>query len=85
MPDEEFDRHKEALISQKMEKPKKLLAQFNRYLNEISISQYHFERMEAEVAILKSITKNELVNYCKVILIIILIYDMIIKKSHFYL
>lgn len=66
MPDEEFERHKEGLASQKLEKPKKLQGMFARYLHEISSSQYHFDRSEAEVAILRKITKDELISYYKV-------------------
>lgn len=63
MPDDEFERHKEALAAQKLERPKRLSTQFNKFLNEISMQQYHFERAEKEVAILKKITKDELLVY----------------------
>lgn len=65
MPDDEFQRHKEALASQKLEKPKRLSSQFNKYLNEISLQQFHFERADAEVAILKTVNKNELLDFYK--------------------
>lgn len=63
MPDDEFERHKEALAAQKLEKPKRLSTQFNKFLNEITLQQYHFERSETEVAILKTVTKEDLLNY----------------------
>ncbi len=63
MTDEEFERHKEALAAQKLEKPKRLSTQFNKYLNEISLQQYHFERAEKEVIILRTVTKDELIEY----------------------
>lgn len=65
MPDDEFQRHKDALSAQKLEKPKRLSAQFNRYLNEISLQQFHFERAESEVNILKTVTKDELLDFYK--------------------
>lgn len=63
MTDDEFERHKEALAAQKLEKPKRLSTQFNKFLNEISLQQYHFERAEKEVAILRTITKADLIDY----------------------
>lgn len=66
LTDEEFDRHKEALAAQKLEKPKRLAALFNRFLNEISLQQYHFERPQEEVAYLKTVTKDDLIKFYKV-------------------
>lgn len=63
MTDEEFNRHKEALAAQKLEKPKRLSTLFNKFLNEISLQQYHFDRAEKEVAILRNIAKAELLEY----------------------
>lgn len=63
MSDEEFNRHKEALAAQKLEKPKRLSTLFNKFLNEISLQQYHFDRAEKEVAILRKIAKPELMDY----------------------
>lgn len=65
MSDEEFNRHKDALAAQKLEKPKRLSTLFNKFLNEISLQQYHFDRAEKEVAILKNVTKSELLDYYK--------------------
>lgn len=63
MPDEEFERHKDALAVQKLEKPKRLTTLFNKFLNEISLQQYHFDRCEKEVAILKTVSKQQLIEY----------------------
>ena len=63
MPDEEFERHKEALAAQKLEKPKRLSTLFNKFLNEIALQQYHFYRPEKEVVILKLITKQQFLDY----------------------
>lgn len=66
MPQEEFERHKEALAVKKLEKPKTVFSQFSQFYSEIAVAQYHFERSEAEVAILRKITKDELLECYKV-------------------
>lgn len=66
MTDVEFDKHKEALKAQKLEKPKKMSSQFSIFMNEIGLQQYHFERSEVEVEILKSITKSQVLDFYKV-------------------
>lgn len=63
MSEEEFGRHKEALATQKLEKPKRLSTLFNKFLVEIGVQQYHFNRAEIEVAILKKLTKNDLFDF----------------------
>lgn len=65
MSDEEFERHKDALAAQKLEKPKRLSSLFNQFLNEISLQQYHFDRCEKEVVILKTISKTQLLDFYK--------------------
>uniref|UniRef100_A0A1A9ZU27 Insulin-degrading enzyme n=1 Tax=Glossina pallidipes TaxID=7398 RepID=A0A1A9ZU27_GLOPL len=62
---EEFERHKEALAVKKLEKPKTVYNQFNQFCNEIALAQYHFDRSEAEVALLRKITKPELIECYK--------------------
>lgn len=69
MPLEEFERHKEALAVKKLEKPKTVYNQFNQFYYEIALAQYHFDRSEAEVALLRKITKPELIECYKVSLI----------------
>jgi secreted Zn-dependent insulinase-like peptidase len=66
MTTEEFDRHKEALKAQKLEKPKRLSSQYSHYINEIALQQYHFDRNEKEVEILMTITKDQVLEYYKV-------------------
>ncbi|XP_030382565.1 insulin-degrading enzyme [Scaptodrosophila lebanonensis] len=62
---EEFQRHKESLAVKKLEKPKTLFQQFSQFYGEIAMQTYHFEREEAEVAILRKITKEDLIEYFK--------------------
>lgn len=66
MTDEEFDRHKDALKAGKLEKPKRLAAQYMQYINEIALQQYHFDRSEKEVEILSTISKDQVIEYYKV-------------------
>lgn len=66
MSSEEFERHKEALKSQKLEKPKRLSSQYTHYINEIALQQYHFDRNEKEVEILMTLTKEQVLEYYKV-------------------
>lgn len=44
MPMEEFEKHKSALATKRLEKPKKLSAMAAKYWGEISSEQYHFDR-----------------------------------------
>ena len=71
MTDAEFEKHKEALKAQKLEKTKKMSSQFSIFMNEIGLQQYHFERPEVEVEILKSITKSQVLDFYKVSQLII--------------
>ncbi|XP_058832419.1 insulin-degrading enzyme [Topomyia yanbarensis] len=65
MSEEEFKRHKEALAAQKLEKPKRLATQFTKFLNEICLQQYHFNRAQVEVAFLQTLTKQQIIEYYK--------------------
>ncbi|KAL1396625.1 hypothetical protein pipiens_010394 [Culex pipiens pipiens] len=65
MSEEEFKRHKEALAAQKLEKPKRLSTQFGKFLTEISLQQYHFNRAQVEVAFLQTLTKQQIIEYYK--------------------
>jgi insulysin len=77
MSDEEFERHKQALRAQKLEKPKRSSTQYSLYINEIALQQYHFDRSEKEVEILATITKEQVAEYYKVISIIQIIIESI--------
>lgn len=63
---EEFERHKEALAAQRLEKPKRLSVLSARYWNEITTQQYNFDRANIEVSFLRTITKNILMDFYKV-------------------
>lgn len=63
MDDKEFETHKEALANIRLEKPKTLAAQTRIFWSEISLQQYHFNRAEEEVNYLRTITKQELLEF----------------------
>jgi len=63
MSEEEFERHKEALAAQRLEKPKRLSALSARYWSEITLQQYNFDRANIEVAYLRTLTKSDIINF----------------------
>ncbi|XP_031777802.1 insulin-degrading enzyme isoform X2 [Nasonia vitripennis] len=65
MSDEEFNRHKESLATQRLEKPKMLTSQSGIYWNEISMQQYNFDRANVEVAYLKTISRSQIIDFYK--------------------
>lgn len=87
MPEEQFEEHKKALATIRLEKPKMLSARCTLYWNEITSQQYNFDRVNIEVAYLKTITRQQLLNFCKVSTFKYRIYfklkrkDFIVKKQ----
>ncbi|XP_039310540.1 insulin-degrading enzyme isoform X2 [Solenopsis invicta] len=65
MPEEQFEEHKKALATLRLEKPKTLSARCTFYWNEIVNQQYNFNRVNIEVAYLRSITREQLLNFFK--------------------
>ncbi|XP_021926557.1 insulin-degrading enzyme isoform X2 [Zootermopsis nevadensis] len=65
MTSEEFERHKEALAAQRLEKPKKLSVLSARFWSEITLQQYHFDRANIEVAHLRTLQKKDILNFFK--------------------
>lgn len=66
MSDANFETHKEALAAQRLEKPKQMLNQSAIYWAEITSQQYNFDRANIEVAYLRTITKNDIINFYNV-------------------
>ncbi|XP_026471826.1 insulin-degrading enzyme-like [Ctenocephalides felis] len=60
---EEFERHKEALAKQRLEKPKTLVGLVQVFWSEITKQQYNFNRAVVEVAHLRTITKEQLLTF----------------------
>ncbi|XP_053668951.1 insulin-degrading enzyme [Anopheles marshallii] len=65
LSDSEFNHHKEAIIALFLEKPKRLITQFNIYIYEISMRQYHFNRAQVEAEKLRTLTKQQVIDYYK--------------------
>lgn len=66
MSEEEFDKFKKALATLRLEKPKTLSSLCLIFWNEISSQQYNFDRVNIEVAYLKTITRQQILNFYKV-------------------
>lgn len=67
MSAEKFECIKRALKAKKLPKSLTLADQFWTYFKEIANQQYHFNRINVEASILKSITKDEVVSFFMVI------------------
>ena len=68
MPEEEFETHKTALATKKLEKPKQLKKLTSRYWHEISTRLYNFDRVEMEVKQLHALKKEDVLKFFKVLL-----------------
>ncbi|KAL3863624.1 hypothetical protein ACJMK2_005374 [Sinanodonta woodiana] len=65
LTEEEFQKHVAALATKRLEKPKKMTVQNDRYWAEIISQQYNFDRDNIEVAFLKTISKEDLHKFYK--------------------
>ncbi|KAL6254449.1 hypothetical protein P5V15_014497 [Pogonomyrmex californicus] len=65
MSEEQFQKHKKAVITLHSVKPRMLSGQCNLYWNEIINQQYNFDRVNIEVSYLKTITQQQLLNFYK--------------------
>ncbi|KAG6555184.1 hypothetical protein Mapa_003223 [Marchantia paleacea] len=65
MPQEDFKRHVDALIEMKLEKYKNLWEESSFYWREISDGTLNFDRPEVEVAALRKLDKQGLVDFFK--------------------
>ncbi|XP_021171992.2 insulin-degrading enzyme isoform X2 [Fundulus heteroclitus] len=63
MSDEAFQKHIQALAIRRLDKPKKLSAECAKYWGEIISQQYNFDRDNIEVAHLKTLTKENIINF----------------------
>jgi Secreted/periplasmic Zn-dependent peptidases, insulinase-like len=66
MVPEEFEKHKEALAAQRLERPKKLSALSARFWSEITSQQYNFDRTNIEVAHLRGLQKEDILAFFRV-------------------
>ncbi|KAK6481984.1 insulin-degrading enzyme-like isoform X1 [Huso huso] len=63
MLDEAFQKHIQALAIRRLDKPKKLGAECAKYWGEIISQQYNFDRDNTEVAYLKTLTKENIMQF----------------------
>ncbi|KAM0735141.1 Insulin-degrading enzyme [Formica fusca] len=68
MSEEQFEKYKKALATLRLEKPKMLSSLCVIFWNEISNQQYNFDRANIEVAYLKTITRQQILNFYKEII-----------------
>ncbi|XP_076624911.1 insulin degrading metalloproteinase isoform X1 [Colletes latitarsis] len=68
MTEEEFDRHKESLATQILQKPKTLIKLSNVFWVEISSQQYSFDRPNIQTAYLRTITLEQISDFYKKII-----------------
>ncbi|XP_006630449.2 insulin-degrading enzyme isoform X1 [Lepisosteus oculatus] len=63
MSEEAFQKHIQALAIRRLDKPKKLAAECAKYWGEIISQQYNFDRDNIEVAYLKTLTKENIMQF----------------------
>ncbi|XP_014877260.1 insulin-degrading enzyme isoform X2 [Poecilia latipinna] len=63
MSEEAFQKHIQALAIRRLDKPKKLSAECAKYWGEIISQQYNFDRDNIEVAHLKTLTKENIMQF----------------------
>ena len=66
MTDEEFEIHKAALTTKRLQKPKQLKKQTSKYWNEISTRLYNFDRDDMEVKQLQKLKKEDVLSFYEV-------------------
>ncbi|XP_077297857.1 insulin-degrading enzyme-like isoform X2 [Arctopsyche grandis] len=70
LSDKEYENHRDSLIAQKLKRPKTMLSRSCIFRSEILAQQYHFDRVNVEVKALRDVSKNQLHNFYKDILLI---------------
>ncbi|XP_026133795.1 insulin-degrading enzyme isoform X3 [Carassius auratus] len=70
MGEEAFQKHIQALAIRRLDKPKKLAAECAKYWGEIISQQYNFDRDNIEVAYLKTLTKEHIMQFYRDLLAI---------------
>ncbi|CAH2322379.1 insulin-degrading enzyme isoform X2 [Pelobates cultripes] len=71
MSDEAFQKHIQALAIRRLDKPKKLSAECAKYWGEIISQQYNFDRDNIEVGYLKTLVKDDVIKFYKVLLLVL--------------
>ncbi|XP_017766941.1 PREDICTED: insulin-degrading enzyme [Eufriesea mexicana] len=68
MTEEEFNAHKESLAVRRLEKPKQMTILSTIFWSEITAQQYNFDRANIEVAYLRTITQEQILQFYEDIL-----------------
>ncbi|XP_028845325.1 insulin-degrading enzyme isoform X2 [Denticeps clupeoides] len=68
MSEEAFQKHIQALAIRRLDKPKKLAAECAKYWGEIISQQYNFDRDNIEVSYLKTLTKENVMQFYRELL-----------------
>ncbi|XP_077297928.1 insulin-degrading enzyme-like [Arctopsyche grandis] len=68
LSDQEYKNHRDSLIAEKLERPKKMLDRSYIFISEILSQQYHFDRVNVDVKVLQEVTKKQLYDFYKNIL-----------------
>ncbi|KAM0792534.1 hypothetical protein ACM66B_005203 [Microbotryomycetes sp. NB124-2] len=63
MKEDEFEKHKKSLIDRKLEKPKNLGQESNRYWGEIECGTFDFFHREREAALVSDLTKQDIIDF----------------------
>lgn len=66
MTEEQFNKHKESLAVNRLEKPKIMSTLSSIFWHEISSQLYNFDRVNIEVAYLRTITKEQILKFYEV-------------------
>jgi len=65
MTDEEYEKHRNALIKNYLEEEKNLSEEFSRYSGQISSKYYDFRQAEHDANLVRDIPKSKLVEFFK--------------------
>lgn len=65
----EFNNHKEILIASRRNKATTFNAVATMLWDEILMQQYKFDRITEEAKVLEGLTKKDIQNYCKVVIL----------------
>lgn len=65
MDDKEFEGHKQSVINKRLEKVKNLMSETTRFWMHVSSEYYDFLQHETDAAVLKELTKSNMVSFYK--------------------
>ena len=63
MSDQEFEGHRRSIINKRLETPKNLDAEINRFWTHVVSEYYHFTQVDTDVSLLRDISKQEVLDF----------------------